>query len=142
MAVEDSESGFHNEATVALVSKSGNEELSSILHFPLKTQLVALLEDLDLSIVPVAHRTGTGLPAVLFDYALAESSAHSSADVLQALSTAAAQPGLIQPIYSRCKLLFPDILARWLETAPTSEEEWERKLFALSEIAGYATELW
>jgi hypothetical protein len=38
--------------------------------------------------------------------------------------------------------LLPDLIARWLSQPPSTTEDWEKKVFILSELVEVAEEIW
>ena len=88
---------------------------------------------------------------ILSSYAFATSETELSStsttvgDVLRTLSELAAVPGCAFFLVKNVQPLVIDIFARWLllqDGTAKSEEQWERELFILTEVAEFVPELW
>jgi hypothetical protein len=119
-------------------------DLPTFASFPLQRQLQIFLQSLGVDSTSSygVDYVSSDILQVLTAAAYLDVDQPSPHQVLGALSRAAAQPGLIQSIYLNFRPIAADLLARWIVDLPIEAQEWEHKIFILSELAEFAEELW
>jgi len=132
------------------MSASGDSlpTLGNLRYFPLRSRIIDLLTDLNVT-QDGPTRRAEFMPQssheILWRYAFEPAQATTTSEALNILAQVASTPGCA---YLMCKHLRPllvDIFGRWLLTNHNdnkSQEQWERELFVIAEVAEFEPELW
>ena len=120
----------------------------NLRYFPIRNRIIDLLTDLNVTQDERTRRAEFMPPSThetLWRYAFETSQATTTSEILNTLAQVASTPGCA---YLMCKHLRPllvDIFGRWLLTNHNdtkTQEQWERELFVMAEVAEFVPELW
>jgi hypothetical protein len=120
----------------------------NLRYFPLRSRIIDLLTDLNVTqdepirraefMPQTSHET-------LWRYAFEPSQATTTSEIFNILAQVASTPGCAYLMCRHMRPLLVDIFGRWLLTNHNdtkSQEQWERELFVMAEVAEFVPELW
>jgi hypothetical protein len=129
-------------------SDSSMPTSGDLRYFPLKSRVANLLADLNITKDDRTRRAEFMLGSsheTLWQYAFEPTQATTASEILNILAQVASTPGCAYLLCKHLRPLLVDIFGRWLLTNindTKSQEQWERELYVMAELAEFVPELW